>query len=169
MEIRIDFSEIRQLQANYERSPEIVREELLRAMTESDLLLEREVQDGEAMTKATASGLLRASITHEQRVEGLGVEGFVGSPLNYVRPVELGTRPHFPPLEPLMDWVRLRFPVRSDAEVRSIAYLVARKISRVGTKGKEIFGRALATAEPQIAAIFEVARDRIAARLAGAA
>ena len=169
MEIRIDFEELERLQANYERSPEIVREELVRAVTEADLRIEREVQDGEAMTRATASGMLRASIFHEERIEGLAVEGFVGSPLNYVQPVELGTRPHFPPIEPLIDWVRTRFPVRTDIEARGIAFLVARKISRVGTKGKEIFGKSLAAVEPQLDAIFAAAEQRIAARITGAA
>ena len=165
MEIRIDFDEIRQLEASYERAPEIVREELLRAVTEADLLINREVVD----RMPSASGLMRQSVTHEERVEGLAVEGFVGSALNYVQPVELGTRQHFPPIEPLIDWVRLRFPVRSDMEARSIAFLVARKISRVGTKGAEMFGKTLAAVEPQLEAIFGAARERIASRVTGVA
>lgn len=165
MEIRIDFDEIKQLEANYERAPEIVREELLRAVTEADLLLNREVVE----RTPGASGLLRHSITHEERIVGLGVEGFVGSPLNYVQPVDLGTRPHFPPIEPLMDWVRMRFPVHSEVEARGIAFLVARKISRVGTKGAEMFDKALAAVGPQLEAIFAAAQERIAARLTGAA
>ena len=102
MEIRIDFDEIRQLEASYERAPEIVREELLRAVTEADLLINREVVD----RMPSASGLMRQSVTHEERVEGLAVEGFVGSALNYVQPVELGdvvVRPRHADLEALAE------------------------------------------------------------------
>jgi hypothetical protein len=33
------------------------------------------------------------------------VIGVVGSPLAYALPVEIGTRPHFPPVAAILDWV----------------------------------------------------------------
>lgn len=75
--------------------------------------------------------------------------------------VEKGTRPHWPPTEPILEWVRKKganrmgfthlygtrksgatYPKRSmgaNAEFSSLAYLVRRKISRVGTKPHPFF------------------------------
>jgi hypothetical protein len=47
--------------------------------------------------------------------------------------VRHGTRPHFPPIDALVPWVRVKLRVAED-RVRQVAFLVARKISKVGTK-----------------------------------
>lgn len=162
MEIQIDFSELKKLQAQMAKAPEIVREELLAAVTEADLLLLRGVQE----RTPTATGLLRSSEHNvETVVEPFGVEGLVGSPLNYAQPVDLGTRPHFPPVAALMDWVKLKLGITDEKEARSVAFLVARKISKEGTKGAEMFGQAFAAMEPQVRQIFDMAQQRIGARL----
>ena len=44
-----------------------------------------------------------------------------------------GTRPHFPPYRALIPWVIKKLSVSAD-EAPRVAFLVARKISRVGTK-----------------------------------
>jgi hypothetical protein len=161
--IEIDFSELQRLQAQMAQSPNVVREELLTAMTEADLLVEREVKE----RTPHAHGLLRDSIRGVETVVGLGVEGFVGTSLSYVQPVELGTRPHFPPVEALIDWVKVKLGIQSDREARGVAFLIARKIAAKGTKGAEMFAHTLQAVEAQVRAIFSRAQDRIAARLAG--
>ena len=53
--------------------------------------------------------------------------------------VEFGTVPHFPPYKegtPLYKWVRLKLKATN---VKSTAFLIARKISRVGTKAQPFF------------------------------
>lgn len=160
-EIRIDFSALTRLREQLATAPEVVREELLAAVTEADLLLEREVKDA----WPHASGVSRDSIIGVEKVDGLAVEGFVGSSLNYVEPVDLGAKPHFPPVDALIEWVKLRFAVKSDTEARGIAFVVARKIAASGTEGKKVFGPTLARLEPAIAERFRQAQDNIAARL----
>ncbi len=97
--------------------------------------------------------------------------------VNYAVFVHEGTKPHFPPVEPIMRWVKNKgigqqFYIKSkraiatkrqqvktksglsekkySSEVRSMAYLIARSIARKGTKGKKFFEIALAQAEPTI-------------------
>jgi hypothetical protein len=165
MEFAIDFAALKPLQAQLAAAPEVVRQELAAAMAEADQLILREVKE----RTPHASGLLRGSEIAVEKVQGFAVQGFVGSPLNYAQPVELGTRPHFPPVEALMDWVKLRFHVTSDSQARGIAFLIARKISRQGTKGASMFEQAWGAVAPQVSAIFARAADRIAARIQGAA
>lgn len=163
MEIAIDFSALTALQAQLRKAPEIVREELLAAMTKADAML---LVAAKTLTPR-ASGQLKRSIISEERVKEFGVEGLVGSPLNYVTPVELGTKPHFPPIEPLIDWVKTRLGV-SEKEARGVAFLVARKISVKGTQGAQMFAQTLDSHRQQIDDIFAQAQQRIAARIIGA-
>lgn len=164
MEIRIDFERLTQLREQLAKNAQVVREELLAAVTEADALLLREVKE----RTPRASGTLRSSALAVERVTGpFGVEGLVGSPLNYAAPVELGTKPHFPPVDALVDWVKTKLGIQEEKEARGVAFLVARKISREGTKGAAMFGEALGDMQPQVEAIFVRAQDRIATRLLG--
>jgi len=47
--------------------------------------------------------------------------------------VREGTRPHFPPYRALIPWVIRKLGISNEKEAARVAYLVARKISRVGT------------------------------------
>lgn len=163
MNVAFEMTGWDELQAAFRRAPQLLREELGRAMTEADQLLEREVKD----LTPTASGLTRNSIfSHEQALES-GALGVVGTAQPHAVYVELGTKPHFPPLEPLQDWVRTKLGL-PEKEARGVAYLIARAIAARGTLGVGMFHRAFARNRSQVEAIFERARDRIAARLAGA-
>ncbi|MBU1621822.1 MAG: hypothetical protein KKF27_20770 [Gammaproteobacteria bacterium] len=48
--------------------------------------------------------------------------------------VRQGTKPHFPPYRALIPWVMKKLGIATEKEAASVAYLVARKISRVGTR-----------------------------------
>lgn len=159
--IAIDITGLAELQAAWRQDAQICREELGAAMDEADALVEREVKE----LTPTTHGLLRGSISSEVSVGQDNVIGVVGTSMNYALPVEIGTRPHFPPIEPLIDWVRAKLGI-PEREARGVAFLVARKISRVGTEGAHMFGRGFDAVEAAVIAIFEAARDRIVARLA---
>jgi hypothetical protein len=163
MEISIDIEGLEELQGAWEQAPQICREELEAAMYEADTLVEREVSE----QTPRAHGLLAGSLTSEVQVGEDNVIGMVGTSMSYAAPVEIGTRPHFPPIEPLIDWVRVKLGV-SEKEARGVAFLVARKISRVGTQGAHMFERGFAAVEAGIEEIFQRALGRIVARLAGA-
>lgn len=165
MHYEIDTGNLKDLQAALERAPQIVREELETAVTEADLLLEREVQQ----RMPTAHGTLRASVFHREEVSDAGVIGLVSTPLDYAVPVELGSKPHFPPVEALIDWVRQKLGVKSEKMARGVAFAVARKISVRGTAAQRPFGLTFQAEEAQVRSIFDRAAARIAERMAGGA
>jgi hypothetical protein len=57
----------------------------------------------------------------------------VGPTVKYGVFVEKGTRPHFPPPSALVRWARLKLGA---ADPERAAFLIARKIARVGTKAQ---------------------------------
>ncbi len=60
----------------------------------------------------------------------------------YSSPVNDGSRPHFPPYEALIPWVIKKFGATDEKTARSIAFLIARKISIRGTQGAFQYNRA---------------------------
>ncbi len=144
-------------------TPAILQAELHRALIEATALLEHEVIDA----TPTATGLTRASIGSFITELPDGLLGVVGSAQTHVEYVELGTRPHFPPLGPIQDWVRVKFGISEQSEIEAAALAIARKIAARGTLGVGMFHRTWARLEPQVQAIFSRAADRIVARMAG--
>lgn len=150
------------LMAGFDRAQEIVADELYRFMVEADQFLEREAKD----RMPTASGIGRASMFSSEQKLPYGAIGVTGSPLPHVAFVELGTRPHFPPIEPLQDWVRLKFGV-PESQTYGIALAIARKIAARGTLAVGMYHRAFAAGKPMLERMVGEARDRVVARLAG--
>ena len=169
MTVRYDFQEVVALAALWDRAPDLAQAELRRAMTEATQYLERETKERTPVGVGGGGGL-RGSIhsTVELSSGGRAVLGVVGSPLNYAAPVELGTKPHHPPVEPIEDWVQAKLGLRGKA-ARRAAWGIAQKIAVRGTTGKYMFRDALADGEATVRRIFDAARDRIAARVTGGA
>ena len=83
------------------------------------------------------TGRLRQSITPQ--FDRRNLRARVGTNLKYGRPVEFGSRPHWPPLKALQPWARRHgFPGGKTG-----AFLVARAISRKGTKPRRYLGKGL--------------------------
>lgn len=160
-EYAIGLDKLQALGDAFAQAPEMVQRELLAAAAEADALIQREVQ--EAMP--TAHGTLRASVFHDEAISDTGVTGLVATPLIYGEPIELGTRPHFPPIEPLMDWVGVKLGIQGDVARRAAAFAIAVKISRVGTAGQFPFKTVYERVQAQVQAIFDGAAARIAAQL----
>lgn len=87
-------------------------------------------------------GILRGSVVG--RVVDLWprVQGVLGSPLTYAAPVEFGSRPHWPPRAPIQAWVHRKIGLAGKEMIR-VAFLIARAISRRGTRGYHMFQRGL--------------------------
>lgn len=149
------------------QAPDITREEMTAGMQEILLLLEREIKDNTPVGVGGAAGL-RGSITHQimgtALSGGVGVAGKVFTPMAHGLPVELGTKPHFPPIAPIADWVHAKLGV-PQAEAGSVAFLIARKISRKGTKGAHMFEKTFTEQASQISRMLLAALDRVTARL----
>ena len=150
------------LERGYAQAPEVTRRELLAAMTQGTQLVEREVKDG--MPRVT--GLTAASVASDAFSTPVGVIGTVGSSQPSATFLELGTKPHMPPVEALVPWVKAVLGVEPK-RARSVAYLVARKIARKGTKAQKPFDKAIAATEGQVLRMFEDAAGRVAVHLAG--
>jgi HK97 gp10 family phage protein len=91
------------------------------------------------------TGLLRASITPSVKSSGKETIGIVGSNVKYAPFMELGTRPHFPPIAALETWARRH---------GMSAYVVCRAIARRGLRARRYLGRALDENVRRISRIF---------------
>lgn len=160
--LQISIPALDAITRGYREAPDLTQREMLVAMTEATLLLQREAV--EAMPRG-ATGLTRQSITSDAWSVPAGVLGVVGSTQPSALYVELGTKPHMPPIAPLVPWVRQVLGVAADRAER-VAYLVARKIARKGTAAQKPFERTAQANAGQVVAMFENAAARIAAHLA---
>ena len=94
-----------------------------------------------------ASGRLADSLTYKVDM-GANVYSVDISLLDYWKYIESGTRPHWPPVSAIREWIKVK-PVipRPMANGKlptedQLAFLIGRKISRVGTEGINDFERA---------------------------
>jgi hypothetical protein len=165
MMVKIDLEGFAELDAAWRLAPDIVREEMTAAMLESDLLLEREVKEKTPVGVGGAGGLKGSIAAQEPEISSDVVLGVVGTAMAHAVPVEIGTRPHFPPVQPLEDWVIAKLGV-PEKDAHGVAFLVARKIAARGTLAVGMFHRAFNEQRPKVEAIFAAARQRIAERLA---
>jgi hypothetical protein len=137
-----------------------------------------------------AFGTLRNSITGQVVfLAGNEIQGIIGTPVPYAPAVELGSKPHWPPLAPLELWVRrklggsgssLHSQARSlaaatrkqgvkgyrtvDAKEQLIyatARAIQRKIARRGTDARQMFRKGFNETQGTVARIFNDALDRI--------
>lgn len=87
------------------------------------------------------TGALRQSIKWSPLPKGAAV--FSDAP--HFPFMEYGTRPHMPPVEPLVVWATRKFQV-GEKEARAIAWAVAIKISREGIEPRGFFAKGMARA-----------------------
>jgi hypothetical protein len=109
---------------------------------------------------AVSTGNLANSIQYQISQEA-GISRatiFAGAPADiYAGYVESGTGPHFPPPSALLLWVKKKFSPSTEKQALSIAFAVARKISKRGTSGFGMFARAFAKLESELGGIFRAA------------
>lgn len=112
------------LQADYKRRREAVSDAVYEAALAGWPVLEH------AAPKDT--GHLKQSF-HVERVGASGAEIIADAP--YAAIVELGSRPHRPPHQPILDWVN-RHPdlIRDGETADGVARMIEAKIAREGTR-----------------------------------
>lgn len=126
------------------------------------------------------TGATRGSIFSQVRGVAMGHgEAIVSMPVEHAEALESGSKPHWPPSAPIELWVAQKFrdkggSIRAavkqtgrskQAGIRSIAFLVARAISRRGTRAYRMFAKSVASLDPAIKARWQDTVDRIAKRL----
>lgn len=118
-------------------------------------------------TPVGVSGALRAATQVKTTGSGIprNLEGRIFNTTAYGMPVELGRRPgKQPPSSALELWVRRKLGVPEN-RVKSVAFLVARKIGRKGTKAVEMFRQAFEAGRGTVNGFFDRAAGRITAEL----
>lgn len=146
----------------------IATQELYRAMDRSVNVIRDAAKD---LTPIGATGALHGSIAYSLSTQGLGsVVGRVGSNLRkeiYPEVMEFGRGPgpiSEKGMELLAVWVhrKLRVP---DKKLKSVTYLVARKIRKFGFKGRFFMKHGWEQARPRVEQFFAHALERIAKAL----
>lgn len=138
MKLDIALAGFEELATLWQQAPELVQREMMAAAEESAMLLQREVVERTPQGAGAGSGLSGSILAQPVTFFDGDVISLVGTSLNYAVPVELGTKPHFPPLQPLVDWVEVVLGLEGK-EATSAAFAIARNISKKGTKGKFMF------------------------------
>ena len=174
MNLRLDTHDLAQLEALMRRAPDVATDELVTAQTHATLLLQGELmrppEQGGLPVGAGGSAGLAGSVHTRVEVTGGAVIGWVESSSPHAPFVEFGTRPHAPPVQPLIDWALAKLPgVDSESEARSAAFAIRRKIARVGTKPNPVWRTTYAANLGKVRAIFAAAVQRIVLRLEGGA
>jgi hypothetical protein len=163
MELRLQVETAVQITRAFAAAPVIVMDELETAMGSALLYLQRETVEN---TPSDLGTLRNAFITDVYVSTGLdAVFGTLSNPLPYALPVELGTKPHSPPLDPLIGWVERKLDLFGD-EAEAAARAIQRKIGRVGSPGYGMARFALIDGASTIQAEFAEAAARITARIA---
>lgn len=165
MEIRISDRAARQVAAGFERAPDIVREEMLPAVWEGTLLLEREIQERTPVGIGGGGGLRGSIAAREPAVLADNIVGEVGTAAAHAIPVEIGSRPHFPPITPLVDWAQAKLGLSLE-EAEHAGWGIAFKIAAHGTEGQHMFEEGFKAGEARAVAMIEAAAGRIGERMA---
>jgi len=92
---------------------------------------------------------MRDTIFSRVQMDGESVWGMIATPVKYGQPVEYGTRPHFPPVKTIQFWVEKKLGY-TGKQAKSVAFLIARAISRRGTQAREPFGRGFEEQRSQV-------------------
>lgn len=154
---------------------------LHRAFNEATKQMEAQAKENVTANNSVASGQLRAGITSDVTITPAELTGVVSAVAkgangyNYAPAVEYGTSPHWPPLEPLVEWVRLKHlagsysvkshrrlggAVRRLDEDTQLARAIQRKIARRGTKARPFMEPAFESKKNDIARLIEKGIDQ---------
>lgn len=161
-ELSVEIEGFEELVARFAQSPQILDEELRRAMR---VALDHTEEQVAGRTPVNV-GKLRGSIATEIQGRAVNIRGIVATPLIYGLPVERGRRPgKMPPVDAIEYWVIRKGIASPGPESRSVAFLIARAIGARGTKGAFMFQEGLKAATPGIKKAFEAVPERMIKRL----
>lgn len=162
-ETKVDTAGLEKLGALLAAAPEIAEEEISRALQEAGDYLVGEIAD---RTPVDQAELARSWLAEDPIKGPFGLSTLIGTSLDYAAAVEDGSKPHMPPVEPLVFWAEHRLGLSGD-EAKAAAQAIAWKIKHHGTKGKHMVKDALHDGAPTLEAIFNAAAVRIVERMEG--
>ena len=105
------------------------------------------VRDDLAQQNINASSKLSKSLKSVVKQKGKWIEISI-SLEDYWKYIEYGTRPHFPPIQAIRKWIDVKpvlpRPMKGKLPTRDqLAFLIARKISKVGTRPKPFLNKTI--------------------------
>lgn len=149
------------------KAPLVIQDAVSDGVLEASLWLEREAKE---RAPSSGAGTLRNSIgvlPLERRA--IGVTGGIGTSLAYAAPVELGSKPHMPPVAPIAEWVGRVIGIKDQQKQKAIAFAIAMKIRKRGTKPQLFMQGALEQGRPVIDRIIRAHLDRAIAKIGAGA
>lgn len=156
--IKADLANVEALSREF---PEASRQARYARLTEALMFLEGAVK----RETPVGAGPIHLRDTIFSRVHlSEPVEGILGTPAQHGMPVEMGTKPHFPPVAPIQHWVERKMGY-SGSEARQVAFLIARAISKRGTKGAKMFTGTFEQSKSRVLAILNSIPADIVARV----
>jgi hypothetical protein len=182
VDITIQAPDLPRIIRKYQNAPQVIDQEFGTATEESTLHAEGEIVDRTPVNRARLRGGIHS---RQERAPGLsrGIVEVAG--VVHAIPVEIGRKPGtMPPVDAIQRWVhdkglggRTRVVksgknagqerlVRAGAKAeRAIAWAIAIKIKRQGTKGAHMFRDGARASQPFIRMRFEAAGRRVRQRL----
>ena len=123
--------------------------EVRKVLTEYRIRFEELVRTKIQKKDKIASGNLLANISTKIEVDG-SVYTVILNSLDYLKYLETGTKPHWPPTKPILKWIKdKRLPTREYTGDKSLptekqlTYLVRRKIAKEGTEPNYIIAETI--------------------------
>lgn len=142
------------------RWPRISKEVRQAKLEKAAQLLQRNIQEktplGVGVPVHLRSSIISNSVTYGRHIQ-------VGTKLKYGMPVEVGAKKHWPPWgegSSLKVWVERKLGVSSELS-NVVSFLIARKISKRGTKGAYMFEKGFVASHPKMRRILEETADEI--------
>jgi hypothetical protein len=151
MEVKVS-ADIKALESLTKKYPDASQAARISRITEALFLLEAEIKKNTPVGAGPVH--LRDTVFQKVEAGGQSVWGMIGTPAKYGESLEFGSRPHFPPVAPIQHWVEKVLGI-SGKEAKSVAFLIARAISKRGTKARSMFGKSLEKRQAQILRILE--------------
>lgn len=147
IEIEIEGLDI--IQKAFSQSPQIVTDEMSRAIMKSLLLMQGYARQNVPKDTSNLGGKIQPKMIN-------ALHGELVADTNYAVFVHEGTRPHFPPFYAIDPWAR-RHGIPT--------FLVQRAIARKGTKANPFMKDAKESANRDVSRIFNNAINNITSRL----
>jgi len=162
MNLQVINIELEQLADIWTKSPQMVMAELTRTLVGTSAMVQAQIVHklprGATSHLAQSVGMVGPIVTNNS------AQTLIGSSLIYAAPVELGTKPHMPPIAPLVDWVTAVLGIE-EPEAKTVAFKIARKISKKGTKGNFAYRDAFEQSQAAVKVQFKQLLNTIVSKL----
>ena len=159
LELELKTDELDELLRIFSQFEKVIFDEMDDAMIGSLVLLHGQIV---GRTPVGATGNLRGSIVWS-RTPAPNAVGEVTTPLRYGEVVERGRRPgKMPPTDPMESlelWVIRKLGINPPAS-RGVAFVIARKIAKDGTRAAGMFAKGLAASKSEINRLWKEAPEK---------